>query len=96
MIRVFIPAKLVNVTNHGLFSWENQSLNIDHQRVDGDENKPIMDQGKQRSPGMAQRRLENVASVALVFLSEYSTITVQLSEDRKLIFKDYVLWSHQM
>lgn len=57
MIRVFMPTKLVNVTNHGLFSWENQSLNIDHQKSGWDEIKPIMDQGKQRSQGWLREGL---------------------------------------
>lgn len=49
------------LTNHGLFSLENQSLNIDHPKSGWDENKPIMDQGKEGVSGMAQRRLENVS-----------------------------------
>lgn len=61
MIRVFIPIKLVNVTNHGFFSLENQSLNIDHHKSGWDENKPVMDEGKQGISGTAQRKLENVA-----------------------------------
>ena len=41
------------LTNHGLFSLENQSLNIDHLKSGWDENKPIMDQGKEGVSGMA-------------------------------------------
>ena len=41
------------LTNHGLFSLENQSLNIDHPKSGWDENKPIMDRGKEGVSGMA-------------------------------------------
>ena len=57
MIRVFIPIKLVNVTNHGFFSLENQSLNIDHHKSGWDENKPVIDEGKQGSQGRLREGL---------------------------------------